>query len=208
MRVIGYIRVSTNEQALSIEAQKQRLEIEAQLRGWSLRILIDEGVSGARAPMQRPALSSAMEMLESGEAQAIAVTKLDRIARSLSDISRLLDLSKEQKWGLIALDLGVDTSTPEGQLIVGILGSIAQWERARIQERIIEALAIAKQQGKRLGARPRYDDETAALVRDKRAAGETWESISLELEQRGVTTKAGARLSHSQLRSLEQRACT
>lgn len=206
MRVIGYIRVSTGDQALSIEAQKKRLEMEANLRGWSLRILVDEGVSGARTPMQRPALSSAMRMLSTGEAQGIAVTKLDRMARSLSDIARLLELSREEGWGLIALDLGVDTSTAEGQLIVGILGSIAQWERARIQERIIEALEIAKQKGVRLGAPARYSDETAAYVMQQRSEGVTWEEIAHTLEQQGIVTKAGKRLSHSQLRTLAIRA--
>jgi DNA invertase Pin-like site-specific DNA recombinase len=205
MRVIGYIRVSTNEQALSVEAQRQRLELEAELRGWSIKFIVDEGVSGARAPSERIGLSEAMGMLASGEANAIAVTKLDRIARSLADISRLLELSKEQEWGLIALDLGVDTSTPEGQLIVGILGAIAQWERARIQERITEALAIAKQNGKTLGRPPRYGAETAERVREMREAGATWEAISLTLAAAGVRTRSGTQLSHSQLRSLVRR---
>ena len=206
MRMIGYIRVSTFEQGLSIEAQKARLELEAQLRGWSLRICVDEGKSGALPPAQRPALSAALEALRTGEAQGIAVAKLDRMARSLSDMSLLLERSKTEGWGLVALDLGIDTSTPEGQMIVGIMASIAQWERARLRERIIEALAIKKASGDKLGAPVRYDENVVKRVCELRSAGETWQAISSTLHSEGVQTKRALPLSIAQVRALHARA--
>jgi DNA invertase Pin-like site-specific DNA recombinase len=205
MRVIGYIRVSTQEQALSIEAQRKRLESEAEFRGWALRIIIDEGQSGAKRPSERPGLREALDALGTGEAQAIAVTKLDRIARSLADVSVLLDTASTEGWALIALDLGIDTSTPEGALVVGIMASIAQWERARIRERIKEALAITREQGTRLGAPLRYDDEVGALIHTLRSEGNTWTQVATALSRDGITTKGGSPLAPAAMRTILRR---
>lgn len=206
MNVIGYIRVSTREQGLSIEAQRKRLNLEAELRGWSMRVIVDEGQSGAKAPSERPGLREALGLLKSGAAHGIVVTKLDRIARSLADVSHMLAQSNEEKWNLIALDLGIDTSTPEGQLIAGIMASIAQWERARIRERIIEALAITRENGTRLGAPHRYNDDIAREVKHHRDAGLKWGEVAEVMSERGVRTKAGNALDVPQLRSLYARA--
>lgn len=206
MRMIGYIRVSTNEQELSVEAQRKRLLYEADVRGWQLRVLIDKGHSGAKPPMQRPALRQALTLMQEGAAQGLVVTKLDRIARSLADVSNMLATSSEQGWNLVALDLGIDTCTPEGQLMAGIMASIAQWERARIRERIIEALAITRANGTTLGAPKRYDNDVAKSVVAMRDEGMQWGAIAMALASVGVTTKANAQLSSSQLRSLYARA--
>lgn len=205
MRVVGYIRVSTNEQALSIEAQRKRLNAEAEFRSWSLRIVVDEGHSGAKRPHERPALSEALGMLKRGEADAIVVTKLDRIARSLADVSMLLDSARIEGWALIALDLGIDTSTPEGALVVGIMASIAQWERARIRERIIEALAVTRERGTRLGAPVRYGDEVSEDIEMLRSAGLTWAEVGNALAAKGVSTKAGKPLAPATLRTIMRR---
>jgi len=206
--MIGYIRVSTNEQALSVEAQRKRLEFEAEVRGWTMRVLVDEGVSGAKAPPSRPALGEALTLLKSGAAQGIVVTKLDRIARSLADVSNMLASSKEEGWSLVALDLGIDTLTPEGQLIAGIMASIAQWERARIRERIMEALEITKAKGTRLGAPPRYNEDVARDVAYLRDTGLTWGEVAEVMRERGVTTKSGNALSVPQMRALYARTYT
>jgi DNA invertase Pin-like site-specific DNA recombinase len=205
MRIIGYIRVSTTEQGLSIEAQQKRLEMEAQLRGWSLKLMIDEGQSGAKKPSERPALCEALRMLAAGEAQGIAVTKLDRIARSVADVATLLDTARTEGWSLIALDLGIDTASHEGQLVAGIMASIAQWERARIRERIREALAITRDKGTRLGTPPRYDNSVAQRILELRECGMTWQQVGSELARDGIVTKAGKELTPATLRSILKR---
>ena len=202
MRMIGYVRVSTNDQSLSIEAQTKRLEIEAQMQGWRMQVLVDEGHSGAKSPLQRPALRRALELVESGVAEGIVVTKLDRIARSLIDLMSLLEQSKSAGWNLVALDLGINTGTPEGRLVAGIMGSIAEWERARISERITEALAAARERGTHLGAPQRYTQETIATARQLRAQGSNYASIARALEREGVVAKSGARLSSTQVRRM------
>lgn len=205
MRIIGYIRVSTQDQGLSIEAQRKRLEFEAEVRGWSLKIITDEGQSGAKRPSERPGLSAALRALHTGEAQGIAVAKLDRIARSVADVANLLDTAASEGWALIALDLGIDTSTHEGALVVGIMASIAQWERARIRERIIEALAITRERGTRLGAPERYGIDVAERIDAMRNSGMTWAGVSTALHEEGITTKAGNALAPPALREIMKR---
>lgn len=205
MRVIGYIRVSTQDQGLSIEAQRKRLEFEAESRGWSMKIIVDEGQSGAKRPSERPGLSEALRALHTGEAQGIAVAKLDRIARSVLDVAGLLDTAREEGWALVALDLGIDTSTHEGALVVGIMASIAQWERARIRERIIEALAITRDKGTRLGAPERYGIEVSDRIVAMRSEGMTWAGVSAALHAEGVATKAGTPLAPPALRAIVKR---
>jgi len=206
MRMIGYVRVSTTEQGLSIEAQTKRLEMEAELRGWSMRLMIDEGQSGAKHPSLRPALNESLRMLKSGEAQGIAVTKLDRIARSVADVATLLDTARSESWSLVALDLGIDTDSHEGQLIAGIMASIAQWERARIQERIKEALEVTRARGTRLGRPPRYDTSVSERINKLRSIGMTWQQVGNVLaEEDGVTSKAGKELTASAMRDIAKR---
>ena len=133
------------------------------------------------------------------------MTKLDRIARSVSDVATLLDTARIEGWALIALDLGIDTSTPEGALVVGIMASIAQWERARIRERIREALAVTRAQGTRLGAPVRYGDEVGDEIRSMRSAGMTWAQVSEALAEQGITTKGGTLLAPAAMRSIVSR---
>lgn len=196
MKAIGYARTSTQKQDLSLEVQEKRLKAEADYRGIELE-MIQEKVSGSIAPLQRQGLSDALSKLERGEADTLIVAKLDRVARSMGDIARLLELAKIQKWNFIALDLGVDTSTPEGTLVVGIMASIAQWERSRIQERTREALAQAKSNGKKLG-RPRIHDTDVALrAKELKSQGLTLTSISKRLFEEGFTSSKQTYLSNS-----------
>jgi DNA invertase Pin-like site-specific DNA recombinase len=187
---------------LSIEAQTKRLEIEAQMQGWRMQILVDEGHSGAKSPLERPSLYKALQLVEAGVAEGIVVTKLDRIARSLIDLMSLLEQSKRGGWNLVALDLGINTGTPEGRLVAGIMGSIAEWERARISERITEALAAAKERGTHVGAPRRYSAEVQQRAQQMRAEGSSYAAIARALESEGATAKSGARLSSTQVRRM------
>ena len=196
MKAIGYARTSTQKQDLGIEVQEGRLLAEATYRGIEVEI-VQEKISGSVAPKLRPGLSRALEMLASGEANMLIVTKLDRVARSMSDIADLLELAKTQGWAFVALDLGVDTSSPEGTLIVGIMASIAQWERARIQERTREALAQARSNGKQLG-RPRIHNAEAALrAKELKDQGLTLATISNRLLEEGFASSKHTPISPS-----------
>jgi len=204
MKAIGYARTSTQKQDLSLEVQEKRLRAEAEFRQFEIEI-IAEKVSGSLAPLARPGLTSAIEKLRAGEADTLIVAKLDRVARSMSDIALLLEQSKKEQWSFIALDLGVDTSSPEGTLVVGIMASIAQWERARIQERTREALAQAKANGTILG-RPRvYDADVVARATKLHATGLSLAKIAQTLANEGVLSTKSTNISPSTvLRMLTQ----
>lgn len=133
MNVIGYTRVSTAEQARNgygLDAQEAAIRDEAERRGWPLlRVIRDEGVSGES--LDRPGIREALERIAAGEAGGLVAAKLDRLSRSLVDFGTLLDWFTDAGATLVALDLGLDTSTPGGRLVANVFASVAEWERDR-----------------------------------------------------------------------------
>ncbi|GGO72423.1 recombinase family protein [Nocardioides deserti] len=193
MNVIGYLRVSTEEQAssgLGLDAQRARITSEAAHRGWTVRWLPDEGYSAKN--LHRPALTEALHLLAAGEADALVVAKLDRLSRSVVDFSNTLATAKKQGWAVVLLDLGVDTATPNGKLVAGLMAQIAEWERELIGQRTREALAAAKARGQRLG-RPRCTpDEVVAQVVALHDDGLSLRAIARTLTDASVPTTRGA----------------
>ena len=100
-------------------------------------------------------LRLALEAIEAGTAEGLVVAKLDRLSRSLLDFAALMERGRKRGWNLIALDLGVDTSTPSGEMMASVLATFAQqFERRLIGQRTKDALAVKRSQGVVLG-RPR-----------------------------------------------------
>lgn len=191
MRIIGYMRVSTDEQARTgygLSAQESALRSRAEAEAWDLYPIRDEGYSAKT--LQRPGIIDAMRMLAAGEAEGIAVAKLDRISRSLPDFTRLMALSSKQGWRLVALDLGIDTATSSGRLVANLMASVAEWERERISERTSEAIMAARAQGIILGFPPVSDTLRTRIVK-RREAGATFQAIADELNAEGVPTVQG-----------------
>ena len=125
----GYVRVSTNSQVESgagLEAQREQLRLEANRRNMRL-VLIEEpeGVSG-KSTKRRGELLKALASLDKGEAHALAVSKLDRLARNVADFLAILERSRKGKWALIVLDLNIDTATPMGEAMATISATFAQ----------------------------------------------------------------------------------
>lgn len=192
-RALGYVRVSTSDQADSgagLAAQQAAIEREAAHRGWDLAPILTETGSG-RSLAGRPALAGALETLGSGEAQVLVVSKLDRLSRSLLDFAGLMGRAQSEGWNLVALDLGIDLSTPGGEFLASVMASAAQWERRIIGQRTMEALAVKKAQGVRLG-RPRSIPEAIRerIVRE-RQSGRTLKAIADALNADGVPTARG-----------------
>lgn len=118
LRVVGYARVSTSEQLQSgagLEAQHAAIRDEAARRGWLVARVYQDVASG-RSVADREGLAEALEVVERGDADALVVPKLDRLSRSLMDFSVLMERSRKKGWALVALDLGVDTTTPAGAM--------------------------------------------------------------------------------------------
>lgn len=187
--VIGYLRVSTTDQEHGIDAQKTAIRLEAERRGWDVIWLEDSGKSGKS--LDRPAVRDALTMLERGDASALAVSKLDRLTRSVHDFSGLLTTSSQQGWGLIMLDLGVDTTTPAGKLVANVVAAVAEWERDMISLRTREGLAAARAKGVRLGAPSRQDSSTVERIQAFRETGLTYRAIADRLNADSVPLPGG-----------------
>jgi DNA invertase Pin-like site-specific DNA recombinase len=150
MKVAVYARVSTNDQT----AENQLLELRRYVaaRGWSAVEYVDQGVSGAKD--RRPALDQLVADVRRHRVQAVVCWRLDRLGRNLRHLVMMLDDWQARGVAFVTLGEGIDTSTAAGRLVAGVLGSIAEFERARIQERIHAGLARARAHGTRIG-RPR-----------------------------------------------------
>jgi DNA invertase Pin-like site-specific DNA recombinase len=197
--VIGYTRVSVNEQAdsrLGLEAQRAAILAEAERNGWTVvDVIEDAGYSGK--DLRRPGITAALDALTKHRADALVVSKLDRLSRSMLDFAGLMDRATRQHWGLVALDLNVDTTTPAGEAMAHVLATFAQFERRLISQRTRDALAQAKIHGTRSG-RPigRTSSLPSAVVRRvvrERAKGRTLRAIAAGLNADQVPTgQAGA----------------
>src|SRR5438445_1863068 len=147
LRAALYGRVSTGEQ--STEGQLQALRRYAEARGWGSQEFVDHGVSGAKE--RRPALDRLVKAARARQIDIVAVTKLDRLARSTH---HLVSLGRELAAlgvDLVVLDQHIDTTTPTGRLLFHMLAAIAEFERDLIRERVKAGLERAKAKGVRLG---------------------------------------------------------
>src|SRR3954447_25085016 len=170
MKVAVYARVSTHDQTAENQLIELRRYVDA--RGWSAVEYVDAGVSGAKD--RRPALDQLIADVRRHRVQGVVCWRLDRLGRNLRPLGMLLDDWQSRGVAFVTLGEGIDTSTPAGRLVAGVLASIAEFERARIQERIRAGLARARMQGRRLGRRPsaaarRLDEFTALSHRDAAA---------------------------------------
>jgi DNA invertase Pin-like site-specific DNA recombinase len=195
MRVIGYVRVSTEEQALSgagLEAQRRAITAECKRRGWELVETI-EGAGYSAKDLKRPGVQEALRALEAGEAKALVVAKLDRLSRSLLDFAALMATAQKQNWALVALDCAVDTSTPAGEAMAHMLATFGQFERRLIGQRTKEALAAKKASGVRLGRPPTVPQSVARRIQRQRARGESLRAIADGLNRDKVATAQGGK---------------
>lgn len=193
MNVVLYMRCSTAEQVHGMDAQRAQLEEQARLRGWTIAAMCaDPGVSG-RSMANRVGLAEALALVESGAADAIVVTRLDRLSRSLTDFAALVQRARCRGWNLLILDLGVDLATPAGEFLGNVLASASQYERRLISARVTEALAVAKSKGVRIGRPSSTPADVIERVRRERADGSTWQAIADRLNDDGVPTAQGGR---------------
>jgi DNA invertase Pin-like site-specific DNA recombinase len=195
LRALGYRRVSTREQAelgASLEHQSNIITGECDHRGWHLAEMIeDAGASGKN--LKRPGLERALELLAAGEAGALVAAKLDRLSRSVVDFASLLELSRAQGWALVVLDVGADTSTAAGEMLVNVMASFAQYERRLIGQRTRDGLAVKKAQGVKLGRPSTLSTDVVARIRRHRADGLSLAAIAVELNNARVPTSQGGR---------------
>jgi DNA invertase Pin-like site-specific DNA recombinase len=147
MRVALYGRVSTFDQEPENQLAELRRYVAA--RGWTSAEYVDRGVSGARE--RRPALDQLLNDARRRRFDVVVVWRLDRLGRSLRHLIVTLEELAVLGVAFVSLNEGIDATTPAGKLQMHILGAIAEFERARIAERVKAGLARVRASGGRLG---------------------------------------------------------
>lgn len=189
-KAVGYCRVSTDaqgERGYGLDAQRALIEEEAERRGWTLEHIYVDVASG-KSVRGRPEFGAMLGALADKQADVLIVAKLDRLSRSLVDFAQTMALAAEQGWGIDALDIGVDTSTINGELIANIIMALAQWERRIIGQRTTAALVQVRAQGKVLGRPSGVSVETRRLIRTLRKSGLSWQKIADRLAEEKIPT--------------------
>ncbi len=168
-RVGLYLRVSTTGQ--TVESQRRELHTAAERHGWRIvQEFEDADISGAKGRDQRPGLDALLKAVPRREIDLMAAWSVDRLGRSLQDLVAVLGELHGKGVDLYLHQQGIDTTTPAGKALFGMMGVFAEFERAMIRERVNAGLARAKAEGKQLG-RPKVPAETEAAIRAARADG-------------------------------------
>jgi DNA invertase Pin-like site-specific DNA recombinase len=175
MPIAVYARVSTSEQ--TVEPQLFALRAYASARGFEVvEEYADAGVSGARD--RRPALDRLVADARRRRFDVLAVTKLDRLARSVRHLTTLAAELEALGVGLVVLDQSIDTGTPSGRLLFNVLGSIAEFERDLIRERVLTGIAAARRRGQRFGRPDALTPEARDRLARLAAAGRSTREIA------------------------------
>lgn len=192
-RALCYVRVSTDEQAksgLSLEAQRATLTAEVERRGWELvEVLVDE-VSAKRGNY-RQSFEQARAMLAAGEADVLLATRLDRLSRSVADFADLMADAHDARWQIVALDLGLDTSTTTGRMVAHILAAVAEAEREVTGQRTSAALLAKRARGENVGRHSTLPDAVVRQIVERRTAGLSLQAVADELNSGDVPTAQG-----------------
>jgi site-specific DNA recombinase len=220
MKLVGYIRVSSESQAdnTSLADQRDRLEAYAKAFNYELIEVFTEVGSGKNAS-DRPQFQAALEAIKNG-ADGIISTKLDRIARNARDVLALVeDTLQPDNKHLILLDLNVDTSNPQGKMILTIMAAVAELERNVINDRTQGGRKAKAASGGYAYGSPAFgqtaidgelvtdakEAEIIELMRRHRKSGKSHNAISKYLNNQGITTKRGSKWTNVQVKRVLDR---
>ncbi len=172
-----FARVSTEDQ--NCEIQLEALRAFAGARGFTVQEeYVERGVSGAAPESRRPVYHRLLNDAKLGKFKAIAVVKLDRLARSLGQLIRTVEQLDALSVDLIVLDQAIDTSTPAGKLLFHVIGAMAEFERELISERVKASQAHRRRKGLPLGRRAKLDREARARLERLWRAGQSHRHIT------------------------------
>lgn len=179
IRAALYLRVSTGEQ--TTDNQRRELEEAAARHGWEVvAVYEDAGVSGAKGRDARPQFDRMLKDATRRKFDVLGAWSVDRLGRSLQHLVECLSGLHASGVDLYLHQQAVDTRTPSGRAMFGMLGVFAEFERAMIQERVKAGMARARAAGKTLG-RPKADEAVEQRIRDLRAQGVGLVRIAREL---------------------------
>lgn len=168
--ILGYIRVSTNDQNMDL----QRIA----LKSANCELIFEDRISGKTS--DRPGLKKALRCLQPGD--TLIVWKLDRLGRSMRHLVMLTEELRERGVNFRSLTDSIDTSTPMGRFFFHVMGALAEMERELIVERTRAGLAAARDKGRIGGRRRKMTAETVERARRMLAQGATLLQVSLVLD--------------------------
>lgn len=213
-KLIGYVRVSSKSQEdnTSLQNQIERIQAYCTAFGYELVKIFQEVATGTKADIEtRPVFNEALEYLKEN-ADGIIALKLDRIARNTRDVLALVeDVLEPQDKMLVLLDLQVDTSRPQGKMILTVMSAVAQLERDVINERTQSGRKAKASKGGYAYGKPKYgqkaedkeltinEDEakTIALIKRHRKSGKSYQRIANYLNEQNIPSKQGKKWSSS-----------
>ena len=217
MKAIGYVRVSTDEQAksgLGLEAQIAKIKAYAELFDIELtEIIMDEGISGKT--LDREGLQRAIKILKDKKAEGMVIAKLDRLTRNVADLGTLVSTVFD-KAELYSVSEQINTKNAAGRLVLNVLVSVAQWERETICERTKDALQAKKARGEKTGGNVPFgfnvingklvknEEEQSIIneIKNLKNKGLSLRKIAGILNEKGIVTKNGKAWTAAQIQRI------
>jgi site-specific DNA recombinase len=196
---IGYARVSTDKQDLSLEAQQVKIRAMAALQDRTVEMIVD---AVSAKSLDRPGMEQLLFLVDNGAVDTVIIAKLDRLTRSVKDLAELMERFQRKGVSLVSVAESLDTATASGRLVLNIMASVSQWEREAIGERTRAVLQHKKASGKAY-TRSIYgldsvdgklipnemEKATIARMQTLRSDGFSYHRIADELNAENVPTK-------------------
>lgn len=192
------MRCSTSQQSasgLGLAAQEGAIRAHCERSGWDLvDVVHDDGASAK--DLQRPGLRLALERIAAGEATGLVASRLDRLSRSVVDFASLMAWCDDAGCSLVAIDMGIDTSSAAGRLVASVVAAVAAWERESIAQRTRDAASVRRAQGGVMGLPGVRDTrpEIAARIVEERLAGRSLRAIADGLNADQIPTIRGGKV--------------
>lgn len=197
-KALLYARVSTTmqvEDGVSLDVQERTLKQAGEMYGFSESELVKEEGRSGKNVSGRPKLIDALKRLDAGDADALIVTRIDRLARSTKDFLDIVDRANKNNWRLILLDLNLDTSTYQGRFVVTIMSALAEMERGIIAERAKDIHKDRRERGVVWGVDIGPKQVISPILREKvlvlRKLGYSYKNIADTLNRQGIETPRG-----------------
>ena len=197
-KALLYARVSTTmqvEDGVSLDVQERTLRQAGEMYGFTESELVKEEGRSGKNVSGRPKLIDALKRLDNKEADALIVTRIDRLARSTKDFLDIVDRANKNNWRLILLDLNLDTSTYQGRFVVTIMSALAEMERGIIAERAKDIHKDRRERGvvwgKDMGPKQVISPAVAEQIKIKRGMGHSYQAIADSLNQQGILSARG-----------------
>jgi DNA invertase Pin-like site-specific DNA recombinase len=190
--LIGYVTDAADGNVGAGDRSARAIETAGERSEWELLEIVRDRDEGA--PLDRPGLRNALERILAGEAQGLVMADLERLSRSLVDLGALMAWFRDARATLVALDLDIDTSTPEGRHVANTLIALSARQHERIASATRRGLAKGRASGRRTG-RPAvsHQPELVERIASMRAANMTLRAIADQLNAEGVPTLRGGK---------------